>query len=69
MKLSARNQLPGTVASIDLGAVMATVVIRLAGGQEVVAAITKDSVENLGLREGDSVSAVIKSTEVMVGKD
>ncbi|MBO0729398.1 MAG: TOBE domain-containing protein [Acidimicrobiaceae bacterium] len=69
MRLSARNQLPGTVASIDLGSVMATVVIRLAGGQEVVAAITKDSVEHLGLREGDAVSAVIKATEVMVGKD
>ena len=69
MKLSARNQLAGTVASVDLGAVMATVVIRLTGGQEVVAAITKDSVDHLGLKEGDAVSAVIKATEVMVGKD
>jgi molybdate transport system regulatory protein len=69
MRLSARNQLPGTVASIDLGAVMATVVIRLAGGQEVVAAITKDSAEDLGLAVGDDVTAVIKATEVMVGKE
>jgi molybdopterin-binding protein len=69
MRLSARNQLPGTVASIDLGAVMATVVIRLEGGQEVVAAITKDSAENLALAEGDAVTAVIKATEVMVGKE
>ena len=69
MRLSARNQLEGTVVSVQLGAVMATVVIRLAGGQELVSAITKDSVESLGLREGDSVTAFIKSTEVIVGKD
>jgi molybdate transport system regulatory protein len=69
MRLSARNQLPGTVASVDLGAVMATVVIRLEGGQEVVATITKDSVESLQLAPGDTVTAVIKATEVMVGKE
>ena len=69
MRLSARNQLRGTVASIDVGAVMATVTIQLEGGQEVVAAITKDSAEELGLAVGDRVTAVIKATEVMVGKD
>ena len=69
MRLSARNQLPGTVVSVDIGAVMATVVIRLAGGENVVAAITKDSAESLQLAEGDAVTAVIKATEVMVGKD
>jgi molybdate transport system regulatory protein len=69
MRLSARNQLPGTVASVDLGAVMATVVIRLEGGEELVAAITKESAQELGLAEGDAVTAVIKATEIMVGKD
>jgi molybdopterin-binding protein len=69
MRLSARNQLQGTVVSVDLGSVMAIVVIRLAGGDEIVSAITKDSAESLALREGDSVTAVIKATEVMVGKD
>jgi len=69
MRLSARNQLPGTVVSVDTGAVMATVVIRLNGGEEVVAAITKDSAESLQLTAGDTVTAVIKATEVMVGKD
>jgi molybdate transport system regulatory protein len=69
MRLSARNQLPGTVSSVDLGAVMATVVIRSEGGQEVVAAITKDSAETLGLTVGDAVTAVVKATEVMVGKE
>jgi molybdopterin-binding protein len=69
MRLSARNQLRGTVAAVDLGAVMATVVIRLEGGQELVAAITKDSAEQLRLAQGDAVTAVIKATEVLVGKD
>ena len=69
MRLSARNQLPGTVRSVDRGAVMANVVIQLEGGQEVVAAITKGAVDQLGLAEGDVVTAVIKATEVMVGKE
>jgi molybdate transport system regulatory protein len=69
MQLSARNQLDGTVTRVDHGTVMSTVVIRLEGGQEVVAAITKDSAEGLELTEGDAVKAVIKSTEVMVAKD
>jgi molybdate transport system regulatory protein len=69
MRLSARNQLSGTIASVELGAVMATVVIRLEGGQEVVASITKDSAQRLGLTAGDNVTAVIKATDVMVGKE
>jgi len=69
MRLSARNQLAGTIASVDHGAVMSTVVIRLKGGEEVVSAITKDSAQHLDLAEGDQVTAVIKSTEVMVGKE
>jgi molybdate transport system regulatory protein len=69
MRLSARNQLDGVVVRVDHGAVMSTVVIRLAGGQEMVAAITKDSAEGLELAEGDAVKAVVKSTEVMVAKD
>ena len=69
MRISARNQLAGNVVSLDLGAVMATVVIRLGGGEEVVAAITKDSAARLELAEGDAVTAVIKATEVMVAKE
>jgi len=69
MRISARNQLPGTVTRVDMGAVMSTVVIRLAGGEEVVAAITKDSAESLELAVGDPVMAVVKATEVMVAKD
>jgi molybdopterin-binding protein len=69
MRISARNQLPGTIVSIEPGAVMSIVVISLSGGDEVVASITKTSVENLDLKIGDSVVAVVKSTDVMVGKD
>jgi molybdate transport system regulatory protein len=69
MKISARNQLPGTVVSVEQGAVMSIVKIRLTGGEEVVAAITKDSVSSLELAVGDEVFAVIKSTEVMIAKE
>ena len=69
MRLSARNQLEGVVARVEHGAVMSTVAVRLAGGQEVVSDITKDSAEALGLTEGDAVKVVIKATEVMIGKD
>ena len=67
MELSARNQLPGTVKSITLGAVMAEVVIDV-NGLEIVAAITRTSAESLGLKEGDRARAIVKATEVMVAK-
>ena len=65
--LSARNQLKGKVKSVKLGNVMAEVVVDV-GGMEIVSAITRASAESLGLKEGDSVRAVIKSTEVMIDK-
>ena len=67
MALSARNQLPGTVKSVVLGAVMAEVVLDVAG-HEVVSVVTRHSVENLDIKAGDEVTAVIKSTEVMLAK-
>jgi molybdate transport system regulatory protein len=66
MKISARNQLRGTVRQVREGAVMTEVVVGLDGGQEVVAAITAESARNLGLAEGGQVVAIIKSTEVMI---
>lgn len=68
MELSSRNQLKATVREVKLGNIMAEVVMDLAGGQQVVAAITRGSVEHLGLKVGDEVTAIIKATEVMVGK-
>jgi molybdopterin-binding protein len=67
MELSARNQLKGTVKSVTLGEVMAEVVVDV-GGQEIASAITRGSVERLGLAEGDEVVAIIKATEVLIGK-
>jgi molybdopterin-binding protein len=65
VEVSARNQLNGTVRSVRLGAVMSEVVLDI-GGQEVVAAITRSSVERMGLQEGSEAIAVIKATDVMV---
>ena len=67
MELSARNQLRGTVKSVYKGSVMAEVVLDV-GGQEIVSAITRRSVERLNLSEGDEVVAIVKATEVLIGK-
>lgn len=67
MELSARNQLKGTVKGVELGTIMSEVVVDI-GGQEIVAAITRRSVERLNLKQGDPVTVIIKSTEVMIGK-
>jgi molybdopterin-binding protein len=65
--LSARNQFKGTIKSVKLGQVMAEVVIKVSG-LEVVSLISRASAERLNLKEGDEATAVIKATEVMVGK-
>ncbi|MFG2561351.1 molybdopterin-binding protein [Streptomyces sp. NPDC048496] len=64
MTLSIRNQLPGNVTAITPGEVMATVKVRLDGGQDIIAAITREAVKELGLAEGSAVRALVKSTEV-----
>jgi molybdopterin-binding protein len=65
--LSARNQFQGKVKSVKLGEVMAEVVVSV-GDLEIVSAITRASAESLGLKPGDVVKAVIKSTEVLIDK-
>jgi molybdopterin-binding protein len=65
--LSARNQFPGTVHSVKLGGIMAEVVVKV-GQFEIVSAITRGSVESMGLKAGDQVKVVIKATEVLVDK-
>jgi molybdate transport system regulatory protein len=69
VKISARNQLPGSVKSVTQGAVMAEVVVTIDGGHEIVAAITAESARRLDLTAGKRVVAVIKSTEVMLAVD
>jgi molybdopterin-binding protein len=68
MPLSARNQLPGTVQDIQVGDIMAHVVVKV-GDNLIESVITRNSAEELGLKKGDSVRVVVKSTEVMIQKD
>jgi molybdopterin-binding protein len=65
--LSARNQFQGVVKSVRLGTVMAEVVVTVSG-LEIVSVITRTSAEALGLKPGDQVRAIIKSTEVLIDK-
>jgi molybdopterin-binding protein len=67
MKISGRNKLQATVKEVVVGAVMAKVVMDFKG-VELVAAVTVDSVEDLDLKPGDQVTALIKATEMMVLK-
>jgi molybdopterin-binding protein len=67
-QFSARNQLRATVKSVKLGTVMAEVIVQLPDGQEIVSAITRSSAESLNLQQGDQVVAIIKATEVIIGK-
>ena len=69
MQISARNVFEGKIENVKVGAVMANVKIKIESPQLVTAIITKESVEKLGLKKGDNVSAIIKSTEIMVGKE
>lgn len=68
MRLSTRNQLKGTIVEVDLGGVMATVKVRLDGGDQVItSSITKDAAVDLGLKADQPATVLIKSTEVTIG--
>ncbi|MFE5810870.1 molybdopterin-binding protein [Streptomyces sp. NPDC056491] len=64
MSLSIRNQIAGTVTAVTVGEAMATVKVRLEGGPEITAAITAESVKDLGIASGSKVKALVKATEV-----
>ncbi len=68
MAISARNRLRGQISRLVLDGLMAEVQVRI-GDQELVSVITRSSAERLGLKVGDEVFAVIKSTEIMIGKE
>ncbi|HET7224074.1 MAG TPA: TOBE domain-containing protein [Candidatus Eisenbacteria bacterium] len=68
LAISARNRLRGTIARLEVEGLMAEVVVRI-GDQELVSVITRASAERLKLAVGDQVFAVIKSTEVMLGRE
>ncbi|HEX6387814.1 MAG TPA: TOBE domain-containing protein [Solirubrobacteraceae bacterium] len=65
MKLSARNQLKGTVMAVNEGAAIANVEIDVAG-QRIVASITVEAVRELGLSEGTEVTAIVKASDVIL---
>jgi molybdopterin-binding protein len=68
VKLSARNVLPGKVVSVVKGQTTAHVKIDVGSGTIVTSSITNEAVDDLGLKVGDAVSAIIKSSDVIVGK-
>jgi molybdopterin-binding protein len=68
MRLSARNQLSGTITGINAGAAIANVEIDV-NGQRLVASITVEAARDLGLEEGKSVTAIIKASDVIVASD
>jgi molybdopterin-binding protein len=68
MALSARNQLSGKVKDLQIGDIMAHVVVKV-GNNLIESVITRNSAEELKLKKGDSVKVVVKSTEVMIQKD
>lgn len=68
MKISARNQFPGTLVALTPGAVNATLKVDIGGGNLVTSIITNESVAVLGLREGDQVTVIVKASDVMIGK-
>jgi len=68
MELSARNQLRGQVVEVHKGATTAHVLIDLGHGVTVTSSITNEAVDELALKVGDSVAAVIKASDVMIGK-
>jgi len=68
MEISARNKIKGTIDEITLGSVMAKVKINIGNGNVISSVITIESVADLKLKTGDTVYAIVKSTEVMIGK-
>ena len=69
MRLSARNVLPGTVTEVKKGATTAHVRLDIGGGRTITASITNEAVDDLGLKKGDKASAIIKATEIIIGKE
>ena len=69
MRISARNQLKGKVTKISPGPVNAEVDLTLEGGQKIVAIITNQSVNSLGLAEGKVAYAIIKASTILIGVD
>jgi len=68
MKISARNQIPGTIVQVTKGQTTAHVRVDIGNGAIVTSSITNASVDDLGLEVGDSVVVIVKASDVMIGK-
>lgn len=68
MKISARNQIKGVVRAVTPGAVNGTVKVDIGGGQIITASITEEAIAELALAPGDEVVAIIKASDVLIGK-
>lgn len=69
MKLSARNQIKGTILTVRKGATTAHVVVRIGNDQTMTASITNEAVDELGLKEGQPATVVVKASDVMIAVD
>ncbi len=67
MTISARNQMKGTVSSVQEGAVSAIVTLKTPSGEAITATISMEAIKELGLAAGKAVTAIVKATEVMIG--
>ncbi|MFW2851049.1 TOBE domain-containing protein [Sphingomonas sp. TX0543] len=68
MKISARNQISGTIVSVTPGAVNGSIKVDIGGGTIVTASITEEAIAELGLAPGEIVTVIIKASDVMIGK-
>jgi molybdopterin-binding protein len=68
MKLSARNQIPGTIVSITPGAVNGSIKVDIGGGTIITSSITEEAIVDLALAVGDTVVVVVKASDVLIGK-
>jgi molybdopterin-binding protein len=69
MRLSARNQIKGTVVEVTKGATTAHIRVDIGGGQIVTSSITNEAVDDLGIKAGGKVYVVIKASDVMIAVD
>jgi len=69
MRISARNQIKGTIVEVKKGATTSHIRVDIGGGQIMTSSITNESVDDLGLKSGDKVTVVIKASDVMIAVD
>jgi molybdopterin-binding protein len=69
MRLSARNQIKGTVTKVTKGTTTSHVLIDIGSGQTVTSSITNESIDELGIKAGGKVTVIVKASDVMIGVD